>query len=315
MTNFYELKLENDRLLEITEFVRFCQRNQNKDIEIKVNNEGHCLRYCGVYDILDIFQFSSVDIFTSNSIETHPHYRIHRTWKTWLLNIQSFDYAFDYTWNQNKIFGCFFGRPSAPRLGIAGHLLKNHPDISLIITKFKFSDEDSRSQFDVHRLFEWDKKSIENMSLIEKHTNCDDVYYEKGHYNQNNALSRLYKDMLIDIVSEPVNAGDTFYPTEKIVRAMLCKRPFLAMASRNYLAYLRQLGFHTFRDFWSEDYDGLDQNLRYSEILALIDRLATIPKYQMIEMYDQMRYLLDHNYDLLVNQKYNNTVEKINDGF
>lgn len=311
VTPYYELKLENDRLLQIPEFVKFCVDNQGKDIVIQVNNEGHCLRYCGVYDILDMFQFNSVELKTWNILESHDVYTINTSnWNWWLKNFKKFDLTFDYTWNGEKLFGCFYGRPSATRLGIAAHLVKYHGANSIIRTKFDFSTEDSRKLFDLQRLFSWDPNAINLVNSFNE-TTFNSEEYIKGQWQTNNPLSYLYKDLLIDIVSEPTCQGTAFYPTEKIVRAMLCGRPFIAMCSKNYLIYLRQMGFKTFHDFWEEDYDGYDSKEKYVRILKLIDCLATIPKDDLVSMYNSMQDILTHNRNLILTQTYTTTINKI----
>jgi hypothetical protein len=104
LLNFYELKLENDQLLDVTNFFKFCIDHQGKDIVLQVNNEGHCLTYCGVYDILNMFKFNSVKINTSNALEKSDRYTINSAWDIWLTNIDDFDFSYDYTWNHKKIF-------------------------------------------------------------------------------------------------------------------------------------------------------------------------------------------------------------------
>jgi hypothetical protein len=81
------------------------------------------------------------------------------------------------------------------------------------------------------------------------------------------------------------------------------------------MCYLRQMGFQTWQTpestFWSEDYDGYEGRERYIRILALIDELAKKSKEELEEMYLAMQPILDHNYNLLVTQSYNNTITKI----
>jgi hypothetical protein len=309
---FYELKLENDRLLKTTEFVKFCIEHQGQNVTIQVNNEGHCLRFTGVYDILDLFQFKSVTLKTWNILEYHPTYKIDTTlWDYWLTKFKSFDIQFDYTWDQQKIFGCFYGRPSAPRLGIAAHLATHYSDKSLTVTKFNFDDQDSRFHFDLVKLFEWHPESLEKIFKLRTHTNS--VEYIKGEYNVKNTLAYTYKHLLIDIVSEPTNYGNAFYPTEKTVRAIMCRRPFIIMGSRNFLIYLRQMGFKTFYDFWSEDYDGYDGKEKYLQILKLIDDIAKKTPDQLTKMYDNMQDILQHNANLIKTQSYNKNIIPIND--
>lgn len=299
----FELKLENDKLLAIPELIKFCVLNQHKDVEFQVINEAHCLEYTGVYDILSQFDFASVQFNTSNVLERHDLYKINNDhWYHWLQYIDKFDYNYDLTWNESKIFGCFYGRPSAPRLGIAGHLAKHHRLISDIHVQFDFNSADNRKLFDIERLFTWHPESIDNLPLLRNIKTHH--YYHKGHYTQSNTLSHSYKNIMIDIISEPVCSGRSFYPTEKIVRAILCRRPFIVMASSNYLKYLRQLGFHTFNEFWDETYDGLDRANRYIKILDLIDHLASLPKQRLVDIFYASQYQRDFNFDLLTAHKF-----------
>jgi len=312
MKNSYELKLENDQLLMIPEFVEFCVTNQNQDITLQVNNEGHCLSHCGVYDILDQFKFNSVEILTANILEKHSVYKIsYPAWFFWFTNIQKFDFDYDYTWNQKKVFGCIYGRPSAPRLGLASFLAEKHQDKSLIVCKFDFSTEDSRKMFDLERLFSWDPGSLSRLPILNDQNFFTETHYEKGRYSQSNTISHTYKDFLIDIVSEPVCQGNSFYPTEKIVRAMLCKRPFIVMASENYLDYLHQMGFHSFNEFWSEEYDAFEGKIRYEKILQLIDEIAKKTPQQLLELYYSMTFQIEHNYSLIVEQSYSTQITQI----
>ena len=83
------------------------------------------------------------------------------------------------------------------------------------------------------------------------------------------------------------------------------------MGSKNYLAYLRQMGFRTFTDFWDESYDGYEGKDRYFKILKLIDTLATKSLQELEYMYLSMQFTLDHNYQLLMEQSYKKHVNEI----
>jgi hypothetical protein len=181
----------------------------------------------------------------------------------------------------------------------------------LIRAKFVFDREDSRQLFDLERLFTWDPSKVYNLNILDSQHYFGDQHYSKGQYDQSNNLSHLYKNFLIDIVSEPVCEGKSFYPTEKIVRAMLCKRPFIVMGSKNYLDYLHQMGFHSFSEFWDEDYDGYDGKERYCKILALIDQLSNKSRTQLVDMYYAMTYQLEHNYNLILKQSYKSNIKEI----
>jgi len=116
---------------------------------------------------------------------------------------------------------------------------------------------------------------------------------------------------LVDIVVESHVAGKTFFPTEKTIRPMLLKKPFIIFGSANYLDYLRQMGFRTFADFWDEDYDGYEAADRLLKIQSLINLLASKSINELEKMYWDMQYTLDHNYNLLMTQSYHKQIKEI----
>jgi hypothetical protein len=152
---------------------------------------------------------------------------------------------------------------------------------------------------------------VQYLNLLRDPKYHNDVDYKKGYYDWTNTLVDLYDNILIDLVTEPVSQGVSFYPTEKISRPILCRRPFIVMGSRDYLEYLRQMGFETFNDFWDEDYDGYDGADRYYKILDLINKLASQPLRNFAEIYKSMTEKLQHNYDMLINQSYATNIKKI----
>lgn len=308
----FKIELENDKWLNLKEFIIFCCDHVNQDIVLDVVNEGHCLQHCGVYDVLGKFSFNSVTIRTANALETHPKYHINNSdWDHWLRHTKGFDFDFDYSWDESKIFGCIYGRPSAARLGISSHLFKYHSHMSSITTKFDFADEDSRSLFDINRLFAWDHNAAADFFTVTIPSNQQT--YARGEFNWDNPVNYLYKNFMIDIIAEPVCEGKSFYPTEKLSRAVLCRRPFIVMGSKNYLDYLHQIGLHTFAEFWDETYDGFEGALRYKKIVDLIDHLSQVPHQQLIDMYYHAKYYLDHNFELIKNRSYRKLLQVYND--
>ena len=94
---------------------------------------------------------------------------------------------------------------------------------------------------------------------------------------------------------------------------MWLKKPFIIFGSKNYLEYLRQMGFRTFSDFWNEDYDGYEGPERFKKILELIDQLAIKSRDELESMYWDMTYTLDHNYRLLNSQSYNTKITELHE--
>jgi len=299
------------------DLVDFLIAHQNQDIVITTGTEGVCARTIGLYRWLDKFKFNSVTIETSNTLETHTHYKIcyQVPWK--FLEVKRSIDQCHQTWNQKSVFGTLYGRPLWNRLGIASHLLSKHPNISEVGCLSDPVDHDQRKLFEISELWKHDPKSLVEFSKIVFQFPCghDDVdLYTPGATLTDGFVQqteRVYKNFLIDIVAETFTTGDCFFITEKTVRPMLLKKPMIVMGSQDFLGYLRQIGFKTFNDFWDEDYDGFAEQHRYQKILEIIDYIAQQPIDELVDMYQRMQPILDHNYDLLMRQGYETTIKKI----
>lgn len=313
MNEEFTLKFENDRFLNPVELIDHCREKQGQDVYFKLEQESHCLKTIGVYDILDNYDFKSVNIYTFNAIECHERYKIETDlWSMWLLKMSQ--HPIETTkWNGDKLFSCFFGRPSVSRLGLISHLMK-HKERCLMRLLFQNGTEDDRLRWELTKLFSWDVEAatniLQNLEQIEIST--DNAYnLQTGFYDFYNPIHRLYDDTLIDIVSEATLLGDSFYPTEKVARVIRHKRPFIAMTNKNYLAYLRQIGFRTFNEFWDESYDAFEGKERYFKILELIDNLLQLSGSELDRMYSGMTEILEHNHNLLMSDSFKKQVEKI----
>jgi hypothetical protein len=310
----YVLSLANDKIWKIDELIKFLVQNQGKDIELEVNPEAHCLHSCGLYNILEKFQFNRVIIKTYNALETHPEYQIqYRDVSAFINDIGRYDLHASGKWNGQKIFGAFYGRPTANRLGIASYLHSKYNDDSEIRLATGVESADSRMMFELDKLFEYEANGMARVGhMISTFDFVGVEYTPMGHlFTYSTPLNNLYENILIDVISEPNIKGTTFFPTEKLVRPVLLKNPFIAMASKNYLVYLRQMGFHTFNEFWDEDYDGYEGADRYLKILSLIDRLAAKSRNELWDIYNSMQYQIEHNYNLIVNKLYTKKITLI----
>lgn len=296
----------DDKLWNFQELVNYLVKNQRQHISLKINPEAICLETLEIYRLLDNFEFKQVDVYTHNQLEKHNKYNI--------IIDQSNEFLAEnldipsalHGWDQTKTFLNLYGRPTANRLGIASHLLNCHAENSLI--HFSFGNTyDDLPLYELEKLLQYDLDSVKKVSSLIVNMpikQAPTTGYCKKHYNFSDTLTQLYQHVFVDIVSESHVLGNTFFPTEKTTRPMWLKKPFIIFASRDYLDYLHQMGFMTFSEFWSEDYDGYEGRDRFIRILDLIDQLAKKSTAELNQMYWDMKYVLDHNYDLLYNQTY-----------
>jgi len=315
--NKFKLKPANDYIWNQQDFVDFLIANQNAPILIHTNEEGVSLHASGVFVLLEQFNYKDVVIVTNNLIESHTLFKVTYNNPFKFFNISHANYVEHHQWTEQKTFACLFNRPLWHRIGIAAEMQYNHSDKCLINMRSNPKNTDQRILFELQKLFEYAPDSVVKFVKVKESWPCQletvDAYTvgntTGGHTDQ---LARFYPNFLIDVVAETWTQGDCFFPTEKTVRPMLLKKPMIVMGPKNYLAYLRQMGFRTFADFWDESYDGYEGADRYVRVLALIDQLATKSTNELKTMYWDMEYTLQHNFDLLKNQSYQQTIKRIN---
>jgi hypothetical protein len=313
----FRIKPADTFIWNLSELVDFLIAHQNQAITIENGTEGCCAETVGLYEWLDKFTFSTVTIETSNILERHNKYNIKYVLPWKFVNVKSQIETELQTWNKNAVFGTVYGRPLWHRIGLASHLLVNHPDISQVGFVTDPRNVDHRELYELTNLWQHDPGSVVNFSKIHSqlplyHANIDK--YTPGATLTDGFVAQtkhIYPNFLVDIVAETFTSGNCFFITEKTIRPMLLKKPFIAMGSKNYLEYLRQMGFRTFGDFWDETYDGYKGSERYARILKLIDQLAKKNTIELERQYWDMQYTLTHNAELLKTQRYLKIITQI----
>jgi hypothetical protein len=315
MIREYCITCTNDRLWNLDELIGFLVKNQQLPIVLTINPEAISLGELGLYKILDLFDFESVTIITANPFENHSRYNIicKGTFNFLQENVEIDPEL--HQWNKNKIFLTMYHRPIASRLGIAGHLFTHHRDISHLHFSYGTTCDDL-TLYEMDKLLTYDLASAIDASNMLPHLPLEiGSSHGPSHHglmsNFESALREEYKNILIDVVGENHVVGETYFSTEKTTRPMWLKKPFIVFASRDYLAYLRQLGFQTFQKFWNEEYDGFETRDRLLRIHKVIDDIATRSLTELADMYEEMKPILDHNYNLLQTQSYNTNLIKI----
>jgi hypothetical protein len=300
----------NDKIWNQLELIDYLVQNQDKKILLDINPEAICLQSLGVYELLDVFNFEHVIIRTWNPLEAHSKYEIKLIGDNFCFKkIPNIPVQL-HQWDQTKIFFCLYGRPAAGRLALAGHLFNRYKQQSLI----HFSTNIDEYKFEFDKLLAYDVASMPAACDLLQHLpllQASNDQYSPNEYNFGDTLTELYQHILVDVVGETFVQGTTFFPSEKTTRPMLLKKPFMIFASRDHLAYLRQMGFRTFHDFWDEDYDGFETRDRLLRMYQVIQKIAVQPQDQLLDMYHRMQPVLEHNYNLLMSQSFNKKITKI----
>lgn len=90
--------------------------------------------------------------------------------------------------------------------------------------------------------------------------------------------------------------------TEKEIKPMLARHPFIIHNLPGVLAHLKNMGFLTFERWFDESYDEeTDDTIRLLKIISEVKRLSELSFEQWDKMLEEMTPVLDHNYNRLVN--------------
>jgi hypothetical protein len=86
-----------------------------------------------------------------------------------------------------------------------------------------------------------------------------------------------------------------YYTTEKTLKPIVCKLPFLIMSAPGYLEYLKSMGFETFGSVIDESYD---QESDIEKRIALISKeIAHILAHGSQKFYNDTKHICQHNYN------------------
>lgn len=266
-------------------------------------SEGPCCRSLGLYQLLDsicdIFNFdkSKITILTGNLEEYHPDYCIG-------INESSNMHWVRYTQNSignhditkltlpKKLFGCLFNTPTWHRLCLLSHISRLEND-SVRLCNPTWDIAYNRVWLDPIAT-ECPNELSDILRLIDKvkhHT----IPLDKNNFNPFDIV-KLYEDFFVEIVSETFVTGITFYPTEKSIRPIALRTPFIHMGPVGFLSNLKnRYGFKTFSAWWDESYDLFQQYDRIQAIYTITSRLDRLSITEKQSMFLDMQDVLNHN--------------------
>jgi hypothetical protein len=129
----------------------------------------------------------------------------------------------------------------------------------------------------------------------------------------------MYNTARFNIVVETDIAWqNSFFLTEKTIKVLLTGMPFVSVATPNFLANIRALGFETYHSLWDESYDQEHDWLkRFDKIVDLCNNLCDFDwdshrdQLEKIKHKNQTNFL---NLNKLINQEFENfenTIKKL----
>jgi len=116
------------------------------------------------------------------------------------------------------------------------------------------------------------------------------------------SVKEHYLDTYVSIVNETGVLDEATFITEKTIRPMFNRHPFIVWGNPYILKTLRSYGFKTFDWLIDESYDECENaNDRFNMILKEIEKLNSLPIEKLHKLYYDNIDIMEHNYQLLKN--------------
>jgi hypothetical protein len=270
----------------------------DQEILFSTRHEGISLIACGFIDYINHWvkqnnkNPSLITVDTPNYVEQIP-YKLFSIRNLHFLSKNKVTYHVPQVPidPDSKLFGLFVGRYTADRNSIVRDMLAKHEHCVLSVMHNDQTDLNNPCTVTYDQDI-WDIGSIDNMAI-------GDQYKDKTNTNQ--SLLGYYNQFQIEIVAETITRGTTFFPTEKTVRTIMGSKPMLVFGPMNHLKYLRGLGFKTFGDLWSEEYDNYEGQQRWHQIKQIIDKIID-KNYDCNVAQDIVKYNYQHLQKILNGQ-------------
>ena len=118
-----------------------------------------------------------------------------------------------------------------------------------------------------------------------------------------------YQSTEIEVVLETLFDDDRLHLTEKSLRPIACRQPFILVATHGSLQYLRDYGFETFDSLWDESYDQIQHPAKRMQ--AIIDVMRDISAWsaeQWMSNKHRLAQIAEHNQKHFFSDAFSNQI-------
>ncbi|CAB4163576.1 hypothetical protein UFOVP1146_117 [uncultured Caudovirales phage] len=130
------------------------------------------------------------------------------------------------------------------------------------------------------------------------HTNLES-YYDANTFDSTASADYTSLDYItsnIEVVLETLFDDNRLHLTEKTLRPIACRQPFILMATHGSLDYLHRYGFETFDNLIDETYDTIvDPVARMSAVVAEMKRITQLSTTEKIELFSKLNIIAARN--------------------
>jgi len=288
-------------------YLELVKASQQGPVVLDLLSEGPCCQTSGIDQMLDSiiekFNFNTdlYTIKTSNQLKSSS-YREHTTgWVELELAKKKAKQSTLIRSTLDKTFAIFIGRSNWQRLGLASYLWANYKDQTAMTFHYDRSLEYHIVNFGLEELVTKDQSAWPDVYNFIPHLpiRTKSLSYPILWNGEAFDLEEYYQDVFCEIVCETYFTGRTFFVTEKLLRCIINRRPFIVQGPKCFLQNLKKLGFKTFSDWWDEGYDTDPSDARYATLKHGIDWIAQQTSNTINTWYQEMQPTLEHNLQVL----------------
>ena len=287
------------------------------------SKEGKNSEQNGLYQLLDElcgfwkWDKKNITIDTTNLFNVHDCYNIVYTYYSHPAEYFNVDSA-TTTWNGSMYYGMFIGRATASRI-YALHKHHNFKFKHKGLTSFHTELFNFMSLPELVDYFFYSNQTYKEMlSIPTPYSDIDEIKVPPiTPLDDVLDWSTVYEKIAIEVVCETSTEPNCYEISEKILRPMYYKRPFLLIGSPKNLTALHKVGFKTFNHLFDESYDQLGESnfARVNRVFKILQYL--VEEYGLEKLLQDANDILEHNHYMVIeyhkHHKNFNYVKYIND--
>lgn len=109
----------------------------------------------------------------------------------------------------------------------------------------------------------------------------------------------FYENSLVSIITETNFLENEISMTEKSIKPVKEKHPFIMIGVKGTLKAYHNLGYKTFSNFWSEEYDNIEDSWeRLREIIRICKEISKWDSEKILEFKKKVKPILDYNFQV-----------------
>lgn len=197
---------------------------------------------------------------------------------------------------------CFNNRCSSHRLYISALLCKNKEVLTRINQINKLENLSNYNFNYLNFNIEIREKIINGVNYISHNKGRFSDSESNGGFIHSNLIQNkeeiyhLIVDSFLNLVTETSYFTNRIYVSEKSLKPIICRRPFIILGPPKTLQHLKNLGFKTFSKWWDESYDSIeDHHNRFIAVYNLTKFILDKNREELSLILKEMQPILDYN--------------------